>query len=205
MPMTYPPNFRFYHYESEKIYPVLNICFQGTPTVTVAYNPVKKYRLDSGVLMQMTFLLDKKGHVLYEDDIICTTDNIIGVVKFGDYGCNEWEGWGTWTIFELVTTKSKTYKVAQKPCLFLSDQPLKDKPCHIRRCSDQFAGAFRVYRVRNPDIPAYIFRKNYRLNFLCNSSTTLGLSRVARKRRASAAASSFSLKSAFFSTFRPSA
>lgn len=91
--MTYPPNFRFYHYESEKMYPVLNICFQGTPTVTVAYNPVKKYRLDSGVLMQMTFLLDNKGHVLYEDDIICTTDNIIGVVKFGDYGCNEWEGW----------------------------------------------------------------------------------------------------------------
>ncbi len=67
--MTYPPKFKFFHEGTQTMYEVYNICLCGAPTVTVAYNPVKKYRLDTGFLLPMTGLLDQTGKPIFVGDI----------------------------------------------------------------------------------------------------------------------------------------
>lgn len=42
---------------------------------------------------QCTGLKDNNGRLIFEGDIICTNDKTVGVVKFGKYGGNDWEGW----------------------------------------------------------------------------------------------------------------
>lgn len=42
---------------------------------------------------QCTGLTDNNGDLIFEGDIICTNDKTVGVVKLGQYGGNDWEGW----------------------------------------------------------------------------------------------------------------
>lgn len=37
---------RVFDYKTNKMFKVLNICFEGTPTVTIQYNPVIKFRFE---------------------------------------------------------------------------------------------------------------------------------------------------------------
>lgn len=93
MSLTYPPKFKFFNVETQKMHDVCAICLYGRPTVTVSYNPVKKYFLDSGYLLQMANLIDCKGKPIFERDVVLNKDGYIGVVEIGNYGCNEWDGW----------------------------------------------------------------------------------------------------------------
>lgn len=74
--------FRFYHYETETMYEVKAICFDGRPIVTVQYNPVLKFPLDSGELMQCADFKDKPGKLVYEGDIISDYDDFKFLVRW---------------------------------------------------------------------------------------------------------------------------
>lgn len=62
--------FRFYHYETETMYNVKALCFEGRPMVTVHYNPVLKFPLDSGELIQCTGIKDNNGKLVFEGDVV---------------------------------------------------------------------------------------------------------------------------------------
>ena len=66
-------NFRAWDPASKVMYPVeaINLC--GCKTVTVQYNPVKKFLLDNIRLMQHTGVQSANGTGIYEGDIL--TDN----------------------------------------------------------------------------------------------------------------------------------
>lgn len=54
---------------------------------------VAEYNTFDIVVEQCTGLTDNNGDLIFEGDIICTNDKTAGVVKFGKYGGNDWEGW----------------------------------------------------------------------------------------------------------------
>lgn len=74
--------FRFYHYETEKEYDVKAICFEGRPTITVQYNPVLKFPLDSGELIQCAGLKDKHGKLVFDGDVLSDYDGFKFLVRW---------------------------------------------------------------------------------------------------------------------------
>lgn len=49
--------------------------------------------MEDEVIEQCTGLKDANDKLVFEGDIISTKNDTVGVVKFGQYGGNDWDGW----------------------------------------------------------------------------------------------------------------
>jgi uncharacterized phage protein (TIGR01671 family) len=86
---------RFFDHKTNKMYKILNICFEGTPTVTIQYNPVVKTRAEFDCIMLSSGMFDKNDIEIFDKDI----------VKWGDdyYLVNYEKGcfWLTNNLFDI--------------------------------------------------------------------------------------------------------
>ena len=97
---------RVFDYKTNKMFKVLNICFEGTPTVTIQYNPVIKFRADFSSIMLSSELFDKNNNEIYDRDIVKWGDDFY-LVKY-EKGCF-WLTSNTNTIPLNVESQSINY------------------------------------------------------------------------------------------------
>lgn len=105
--------YRVWGVKENKYYPVLNWCFDGKPTITMQYNPVKKL---TGVTPErMVYSKDMKSVPIFEGDIVKfdhydnmeydEDDNLIftDTAQFSSVGedgevSGDFGDWGNWLI-----------------------------------------------------------------------------------------------------------